>query len=455
MWRGPGTESSEEVPVMRRPGWPRHRPESRFLSFATVLALAACGGGGGGTPDSTPSISNLQFAPTSVLQYDGDGHAGVGGTLAFTDKGGDLATLHLATSQGQRIEEPIAGAAGIKSGTISGGIEIDTSVIGRYTFEIYVIDAGGRRSNTLSGTFEVAVNDTGVRWTPRSLPLPSGSSVVLTAVVRGGALFVAVGDGIFTSPDGITWTEQRLTSVVPRLNDVAWNGSRYVAVGDGGVVLTSPDGAAWTIQPVPTLLEPVLSGVAASGNRYVAVGRQWSTTTSTYAELILTSPDGANWSEATPSHSMVLNGITWSGSKFVAVGSLLGGPNAEAAVLVSSDGLAWTRHAVGALSSLGEIAWNGSQFVATGYAGAVRSPDGVTWTQVGQGTVGDGAIAWSGQRFLVCSIVYCQSSTDGVQWGSAGQLPGIGPYVRGLAWDGTKWVAVGTASGTTLLLTSP
>ena len=431
----------------------------RALSLGLLaLAVTACGGGGGGnddgSSDSVPVLSNLQYAPDSVLQFDGDGQAAINGTFNFQDKGGDLASLTLSTSQGPSLTEPISGASGIKSGVINGVIEVDTSVIGRYTFEVYVTDSRGNRSNSLSGTFEVKVNDTANRWSVQSLPVPSGSTVRLNGVVHSGSQYVAVGEGIFTSPDGVTWTE-RPTGVSQALNAVTWTGSRFVAVGNGGTVLTSTDGASWALQGVPAALEPVLKGVAASGNMYVAVGTQWSTATSTYAELILTSADGVTWNKAAQSYSMALDDVVWSGTKFVAAGTELGGMNALAAVLVSADGVTWTKHLVGALSTLQEIAWSGSKFLATGNAGAVISADGITWTQVGMGSVGGGAIGWSGQRFLVCSIVYCQSSTDGVQWSGTAQLPGNGPWVRGLAWGGTKWVAVGQASSAPLVLTSP
>jgi hypothetical protein len=99
-----------------------------------------------------------------------------------------------------------------------------------------------------------------------------------------------------------------------------------------------------------------------------------------------------------------------------------------------------------------DLAWSGSQFVAVGYGGAARSPDGVTWQQVGAGSfTSSDAIGWSGQRFLACGVVYCQSSSDGVDWAYR-QLPGTGASVRGLAWADTRWVAVGNAS---LVLTSP
>lgn len=421
-----------------------------------TVAMAACGGGGGGgsSSDSVPILSNLQYAPEFALQFAGNGQAWVSGTFDFKDNGGDLATLTLSTSQGGTLTEPIAGVSGTRSGTVQGVIEVDTGVIGRYTFTIYVTDSRGNRSNTLSGTFEVKANDTADRWSEQSLPVPTGSLLKLHGVVYGGSQYVAVGEGIFTSPDGVAWTE-RPTGVSQALNAVIWTGSRYVAVGNGGTVLTSTDGASWALQTVPAALEPVLNGVAVSGDRYVAVGTQWSAATSNYVELILTSPDGINWTKVAQSYSMALYDVTWSGTKFVAAGTELGGMNALAAVLISTDGVTWTKHLVGTLSTLQEIAWSGSQFLATGNSGAVMSPDGVTWTQVGMGFVSGGAIGWSGQRFLVCAIVYCQSMTDGVQWDGTAQLPGSAPWVHGLAWGGTKWVAVGQASSAPLVLTSP
>jgi hypothetical protein len=452
---GSAAVSTKEVPAMLHPG-----TMPRALSLVLLaLAVTACGGGGGGdsndgSSDSVPVLSNLQYTPDSVLQFEGDGQAAINGTFNFQDKGGDLASLTLSTSQGASLTAPISGAGGMKSGVINGVIEVDTSVIGRYTFEVYVTDSRGNRSNSLSGTFEVKVNDTGTRWSVQSLPVPSGSMVRLNGVVHSGSQYVAVGEGIFTSPDGVTWTE-RPTGLSQALNAVTWTGSRFVAVGNGGTVLTSTDGASWALQSVPAALEPVLKGVAASGSMYVAVGTQWSNATSTYAELILTSADGVTWNKAAQSYSMALYDVVWSGSKFVAAGTELGGTNALAAVLVSPDGVTWTKHLVGALSTVEEIAWSGSQFLATGNAGAVLSADGITWTQVGMGSVGGGAIGWSGQRFLVCSTVYCHSSMDGVRWDTTVQLPGIGPHVNGLAWGGTKWVAVGQASNAPLVLTSP
>lgn len=436
----------------------RHRAARYVVSISlaacVLLVAAGCGGGGGdgGAPASTPSISNLAYSPSSALQLEGDGEITIVGTFDFTDPGGDLATLNLS-SQGETLSIPIEGVAGLKSGTIEGSLLIDTSAIGSYTFEIYVTDQGGRRSNTLSGRFEIKVNDLGERWTEQSLSMPSGSTVALKRVRWLASQYIAVGEGIFVSPDAVTWSEYQ-NGVPAMLNDVTWMDGRFVIVGEGGTVLTSPDGSAWTQQPIPPTTSPALNGVAASGNRLVAVGTQYVVATGDTLALILTSSDGVTWEKNPQTIQAALYKVTWTGDKFIAVGSLLGAPNAAPVALLSDDGLNWTAHSAANanLSVFYDIAWNGSQFVAVGYPGIARSADGITWEQTGSGSVGGGeAIAWSGQRFLTCHIVYCNSSTDGIQWQTT-QLPGVGPYVRGLTWGDTKWVAVGNSS---LVLTSP
>src|SRR5436309_13862918 len=90
----------------------------------------------------------------------------------------------------------------------------------------------------------------------------------VNGVSYGNATFVAVGDevwytsgllkraSIWVSADGVTWVRQAtgLTGLV-RLKGVAFGGGTFVAVGaveDPGyqvlenVVLTSPDGSNWT-----------------------------------------------------------------------------------------------------------------------------------------------------------------------------------------------------------------
>jgi len=417
-----------------------------------ALWLAACGGGGGGGDppvDSTPSISQLSFAPLSVLQYDGNGTQWVTGTLHFRDAGKDLALLHLVSTDGSSLSSTIDGVAGVDSGTLMGSLQVDTSVIGSFAFSIQVSDSGGRRSNLLQSTFTVLPNDTGSRWTPRTLGTLPGTPHWQRRVRWSGTLFVTVGDGIHTSPDGVTWTE-RTAGVPARLNDVTWTGSGFVAVGDGGAIVTSTDGQAWTPRSMPVVNQPALYGVAASPTRLVAVGTQWDNGISDIAGLIITSGDGgASWQAVPGLRRAALYAVIWADGQFVAVGSTLDRSTAQATAFTSTDGLAWTQRNLDTLvmTTLQDVAWGGGRYVAVGYGGAATSTDGISWQPTGSGQmVSDTVIAWSGQRFLTCGTIYCLSSTDGLQWQGGAPLPGLGSTAYGLAWNGSRWVAVGSQS---------
>ena len=418
-----------------------------ILSLLLFAALGGCGGGG--SIDSTPSISNLSFSPTSALQGDGNGSITVTGSVSFNDPGGDLTTLHLTNSQGQNITVPISSIAGMKSGTLQGKFTASTQNAGHYTFEVYVSDSLGLSPNKLSGSFDVNAI---MHWTQQTLPVPSGSYITLTRIVWSGALFVAVGDDIFTSTDAVTWTEQS-AGFSGTLLDVTWTGSQFIAVGQftGGAVLTSPDGSIWTPQQVPSNISAVLHGVAASSTRIIVVGSQNLTQGPLPAKgLMLSSTDGIAWTQVQMPVSATLEKIVWTGNQFVAVGAL-DPPASGAVALTSPDGVTWTNHAMYSGAGPTDIAWNSSRFVAVG-GEAVTSVDGVTWQQTGAGIVSASAIGWNGQRFLACGMAGCYTSSDGNQWTGGIQLPGVNPDVTGLAWGDNKWVAVGPYS---LVLTSP
>ena len=431
-----------------------------FVLAALLVAVATgCGGGGGGgsSENSAPSISNLTFSPVSALQGEGNGTIIVTGSLTFSDPGGDVNALHLTDSQGESITEVLSGFSGITSGTIQAQVTISTQTVGHYTFQVYVTDSQGLDSNRLSGSFDVNPINATVNWTQQTLPLPSGSTAMLKRVIWSGSMFVAVGDDVFTSPDGVTWTE-RETGLDGTLMDVTWTGREFVAVGgdvNGNDILTSPDGVSWTPQLVPSTINLLtLYGVAASSNRIIAVGTQSVVQGTTPAEgVMLSSTDGISWTEVQMPVSATLQKIVWAGNQFVAVGNL-DGSTATPVALTSPDGVTWTSHAMntGTLTIPEDIAWNGSRYVVVGAGAVATSTDGINWQESGVGIGGSFAVAWNGQEFLACGMTYCAISSDGTQWSANIQLPVSGATVYGLAWGDSKWVAVGDNS---LVLTSP
>ena len=83
-----------------------------------------------------------------------------------------------------------------------------------------------------------------------------GDARWLHDIAWDGTRFVAVGDGgsIMHSADGESWAKASATATEDRLLGVVWNGSRFVAVGNGGTIVHSADGDRWTeasALPVP------------------------------------------------------------------------------------------------------------------------------------------------------------------------------------------------------------
>jgi hypothetical protein len=130
----------------------------------------------------------------------------------------------------------------------------------------------------------------GVTWSSVAI----GASPGLYAVATNGASLVAVGDAtganvpfIATSTDGSSWMVRDASAIgAGALLAVAWNGSAFVALGNGGVGATSPDGATWT--NVTTVAGSFLS-ITVTGSSFFAGEKTVASTptasTFTYAEV--------------------------------------------------------------------------------------------------------------------------------------------------------------------------
>ncbi len=231
------------------------------------------------------------------------------------------------------------------------------------------------RDITWSGTQFVAVGEAGkiltspdgVTWTAQT----SGTANRLNSVIWSSTQFVVVGDGgtVLSSLDGVNWTPQTSGTVAP-LHDIAWNGTQFVAVGgfrNNAIILTSPDGVNWTPQTSGTTIP--LSGITWSGTQFVVVGG---------GGTILSSLDGVNWmvqvSGLTATTS--LNNIIWSGTQFVATGwdytGLIPGVFSGAGIILTSpDGMNWTRQTSGTANWLYGLTWSGTKFIVVGDVGTI------------------------------------------------------------------------------------
>jgi hypothetical protein len=131
----------------------------RFFSAVLFLVLTSFGcGGGGGASGNAPLISNLQYNPPGAIA--GSGLVPVNGYIDFTDIDGNVSTLTITTydAGGHQLSSntnPVVGASGITSDTLTILVNVNAAVAGNYSFTIHVTDESGLNSNTLTGTFTV------------------------------------------------------------------------------------------------------------------------------------------------------------------------------------------------------------------------------------------------------------------------------------------------------------
>ena len=409
------------------------------LLFAVLLS--ACGGGGGGSgaqPSGTaPQISNLSLSQASVPYMQGNGIWTITGTLDFVDPDRDITTVRVEVSDGTSLSIPIPGPIPASSGTLNGEITISTEALGQFTAQVWLVDQAGHSSNRLLMSFAVVV-DTGV-WYERL----SGLQHTLNDVVWNGSQFVAVGDGgvILSSSDGVDWASQ-LSGTNENLNAITWDGSQYLVAGDAATILRSADGKDWVT--VHAGLDNIwLEAVASSGTRIVAAGQVFGPNTS----YMLTSVDGVNWAE---NAALVQNGtsiydIAWSGQQFVAATMVQAFPT-EGRVMVSADGLTWIDVIISTDSvSTFSIVWDGSQFAAGGIVGRVfTSPDGLNWTEFRTPVSTNFlSVASSGSTLIAHGLIdRGVATTDGgVTWQTFDMVASY--ESRGMAWGANRFVSVG------------
>jgi hypothetical protein len=395
---------------------------SQFTSYPTITAPAP-----GAMIDTGESITMAwsDGAPAVNASY----------ALGALDAASPARDLVWPVDHNALVEPISSNSFTITPGSITAGNRLLLAGI----FQNLTIPGAAQGSSFAIGGYSyVPITLTGMPVTARV----SGTTNRLNGVVWSGAQFVAVGDdgAIVTSADGATWTS-RSSGTTAALEGVVWTGAEYAAVGDSGTFLTSPDGVAWTKHSLN--VNNLFYGIAWSGSIFVAVG---------FTGNILTSPDGINWTQRASGTQDVLQGVTWSGSQFVAVGR-------AGSILTSTDGITWTSRGNG--GGLYGVTWAGTQFVAVGYNESVcctdvilTSPDGIVWTPRTSTADLPVAVVSSGSQYLAVGgsgvDASMQSSTDGINWKA--EATGSQYALFGVAWSGTRYVAVGV-NGT--ILTSP
>jgi len=172
---------------------------------------------------------------------------------------------------------------------------------------------------------------------------------------------------VYSSTNGVTWIKATTYPSTQGVIDVFWTGTQWVALGNGGDISTSPDALTWVLQASGTT-QP-LYGLASSPSIMVVVGAGGTVLTSTN--------NGVTWTpQANPSGSTPLNRVVWTGTQFVAVGS-------SGFEMTSTDGINWVAQPTPYTYTsvlfgsdpynLNDILWTGTSLVMVGTRGLVAT----------------------------------------------------------------------------------
>jgi hypothetical protein len=186
-------------------------------------------------------------------------------------------------------------------------------------------------------TDTLATSTDGITWTGGGNP---GSSTELYGAAWTGTQWIAVGTAsgvgrILTSPDGTTWTAQTNSFTYALAVAVDPVSGRIVVVGENGLgclIATSTDSTigTWTTQQSGP--SGSLEDVAWNGSLWVAVGRRISPDNG----FIYTSSDATTWTSQTCPITTNVAAVAWNGSQWTVGGF---GTFTQA---TSPDGVTWT-----------------------------------------------------------------------------------------------------------------
>jgi hypothetical protein len=289
------------------------------------------------------------------------------------------------------------------------------------------------------------------------------------------ARYIAGGAGSTTSAllayssDGINWIPSTSGSAVfaggsitgGNINKIAYNGSIWVAVA-GTVLATtmntigySFDGINWTAASGTTLGTTTSFsagyGVAWGKDKFVAVG----TNTSTSTQTIVYSYDGINWLSAAGTTFNGVGGegraVAYNGTRWVAVGRNATTTPTVTAVY-SSDGITWTATTTNMynitasfLSGLTTSGTTSLTITGAGVTGTLVLGQVLTSTAVSAGTLLQTFVSGT---FAANSSTYTLS-VNAIGSGTSSFTAGTNGIGYDVAWNGSRWVSVGTCNTST------
>ena len=261
-----------------------------------------------------------------------------------------------------------------------------------------------------------------VKWEDNS----TNPTRTITTPVQGGA---------YTATFQLTMLDWQmgLSSVTP--NQLIFARGQFYAYTNSGIY-TSPDGATWTHRS--SVQMPYIGGIAYGNNVFVIV----SNTT------IYTSTDGLTWTmSATLANPEGL--IVYGNGLFLVEGGVVDG--APTSTYVSYDGIHWTTYSGPVGYGVNAMTYGNGYFVLEGYQDNVGtisaiSRDGQSWVTGSFPEIPVRTITYGNGLFVMAGVNNILTSTDGLHW-QAVTYPNSTSYqgyVNGLGYGSGFFIATGS-----------
>jgi photosystem II stability/assembly factor-like uncharacterized protein len=351
-----------------------------FFTLGLIGILSACGGGGGG--DDGPVFDpNVPPRNVQVVSWDGDSSE-VSNTISWKrDPAATNYRVYWDTSPGVTSSSSVVVPADKDLNYIT---HSDSEVVEGITYYYRVQALSDGQTSVLSAE---------VSGTPQKAITGNHLNDVAW---DGEDTLIAVGDSgdIITSPNGTTdvWSDASDPDVTENLSAVTWEGvnNQFLIVGASGKVLTSNADLTWN--EVASGVNTDLEDVAWLGDRYIAVGK--------HSTLLISNEDGSIWSPVdlsgylagtsltvTDLQNITLKGVAFGDGMILVVGTNGTVVNASYQASIDPTPTGWQILPQFTNNDLNDATWDGSQFFVSGSNDTLLvSSDGSNWDSINTAT---------------------------------------------------------------------
>ncbi|SDX71114.1 hypothetical protein [Paenibacillus sp. CF384] len=258
------------------------------------------------------------------------------------------------------------------------------------------------------------------------------------------AQYYAYGNGIYvstsqyTSKDGVHWTNKTTAENERDLSKIVFGKGQFIGFNDessekGTSVWTSADGVSWSETPSYLPMGNVVD-VVFTGKRFVVVASGKSYTKQ-FKSVVATSDDGVTWTAHPGQLETDINELAWNGKVMLA--------RTAKSLFYSTDGLAWKKVSIPVKGTYGDLAYMNGSFYLAADGAILVSQDGIKWSVTSTANKNWTQIRCLPKRCFVLgktkqdNPVYMTSS-NGKTW-STSKVPSDDFYIDGIVYEKSKY----------------